>query len=104
MPTLQETEGWGSPPFFRYTSRERVGQPPAWKDSLAAARDATTAANGTNGATHFYLDAGQDNKPSWYAQGEIEESFGPFTVAHDTNEFQAGEQVDIEIIVSPAPQ
>jgi RHS repeat-associated protein len=76
----------------------------AWKDSLAAASEATTSANGTNGATHFYLNAGQENKPSWYTQGEIEESFGPFTVANDTREFQAGEQVDIEIIVSPAPK
>ena len=76
----------------------------AWKDSSAAAAEATTAPNGTNGATHIYLDAGQPTKPNWYNQGEIEESFGPFRVNSDTIEFKAGEEVDIEIIVSPAPK
>jgi hypothetical protein len=76
----------------------------AWEDSQDAARNAGNEHNGTNGATHIYLDAGQATKPDWYNQGEIEESFGPFNVANDTKEFQAGEEVDIEIIVSPAPK
>lgn len=76
----------------------------AWQDSLDAARNAANEQNGTNGATHIYLDAGQSTKPNWYNQGEIEESFGPFRVANNTKEFQAGEEVDIEIIVSPTPK
>lgn len=76
----------------------------AWEDSQDAARNAGNEPNGTNGATHIYLDAGQSTKPSWYNQGEIEESFGPFVVANLTKEFSAGEEVDIEIIVSPAPK
>jgi hypothetical protein len=76
----------------------------AWQDSLDAAINAGNEHNGTNGATHIYLDAGQATKPNWYNQGEIEESFGPFVVANPTKEFSAGEEVDIEIITSPAPQ
>ena len=76
----------------------------AWKDSLAAVAEDATAPNGTNGSTHFYLNSGQSNRPDWYVQGEIQESFGPFTVAADTREFHAGDQVDIEIIVSTVPK
>jgi hypothetical protein len=58
----------------------------------------------TNGATHFYLNAGQGTKPNWYNQGEIQESFGPFRVNADTKEFKEGDELDIEIIASPSPQ
>jgi len=97
-------------------SKERVASPTVhdnlrdrdaasgWGDSLDAAINAGNAPDGTNGATHFYLNSGQATKPDWYTQGEIEESFGPFRVAYDTKEFKAGDEIDLEIIVSPAPK
>jgi hypothetical protein len=77
----------------------------AWADSQAAAKEAPTAPNGTNGATHIFLDYGDAQpKPDWYNAGEIEESFGPFENSNPRGDIPQGESVDIEIIVSPAPK
>jgi hypothetical protein len=93
--------------FASPTVRDNLRNPDAadaYEDSLDAAINAGNEPNGTNGATHIYLNAGQTTKPDWYNQGEIQESFGPFVVANRTREFSAGEEIDIEIIVSPAPK
>lgn len=76
----------------------------AWADSQAAANEAPTAPNGTNGATHFFLNCDCTPKPAWYSQGEIQESFGPFESSNSGGDIPAGQSVDIEIVVSPAPQ
>jgi RHS repeat-associated protein len=76
----------------------------AWLDSLAAVVEAPTAPDGTQGATHIYLDYGDaQKKPPWYQQGEIEESFGPFEMGVKGGDVPKGEWADIEIITSPVP-
>jgi RHS repeat-associated protein len=76
----------------------------AMADSQAAVREASTAPDGTQGATHFFLSGGKTPTPDWVKQGKVVESFGPFPVAATTHDFNKGQSATIQVIQYPAPK